>query len=205
MGRGVLDGLVREGMTMAAGSDRLDCPPEVAALCPASLAREDGTFPLECMGTILTIAVGAPLADEALDRVEFVLNREIRQVVHPAAVVREAIRRHYGEGKEDHDLDVCWCWPTWRHVAPDGTLDIKASGWEGNTHWTGSREIKPDDPDYAFWRWLVDNDEYDRLVDERELPEARQRWARSIDHSGPNLAGTPPEFMRQSRCPRKRP
>lgn len=179
---------------MADEADALNCSPDIAALVPASVAREEGIFPLGCSWSHVTVAVGAPLTVEVLDKVQFLLGREVRQLIYPAAAVREAILRHYGgaEPDEDGDLDVCWCWPTCRHVAADGTLDIKASGWQGNTHWTGWREVKPDDPDYAFWRWLIDNDDYDRLVEDRELPEIRRRWARLIDLPGPDHPGPPP-------------
>ena len=63
-------------------------------------------------------------------------------------------------------------------IDADGTLYVKASGWEGHAHWNGQHKISPTDPDYAFWRWLVSQKEYHRLIKESELAVAREHWVR---------------------------
>lgn len=73
---------------------------------------------------------------------------------------------------------IAWVWPHWHNVDVDGTLHVKASGWQGDTHWTGERAISPTEAEYDFWRWLVAQKECHRLIEETELPAIREEWAR---------------------------
>jgi hypothetical protein len=73
---------------------------------------------------------------------------------------------------------ISWYRPHWHGLDTDGTLHVKASGWQGGSHWTGELAIKPAQPDYKFWRWLVAQKEYHRLVEESELPAIREQWLR---------------------------
>lgn len=73
---------------------------------------------------------------------------------------------------------ITWYWPDWHSFDDDGTLHIKASGWHTRTHWTGRQDIDPANPDYEFWCWLVDQEEYHRLVEEKELQTIREDWSR---------------------------
>src|SRR5688572_14960389 len=73
---------------------------------------------------------------------------------------------------------ITWHWPDWHSVDADGTLHVKASGWQGDCHWTGEHAVGPADPEYNFWRWLVDQEEYHRLVKQDELPAIREVWSR---------------------------
>jgi hypothetical protein len=73
---------------------------------------------------------------------------------------------------------ITWYWPDWHSVDTDGTLHVKASGWHGGSHWTGEQAISPGEPEYGFWRWLVAQKEYHRLVEETELPAIREAWSR---------------------------
>ena len=73
---------------------------------------------------------------------------------------------------------ITWYWPDWHSVDSDGTLHVKASGYQGGSHWTGDRAISPAEPEYDFWRWVVAQKEYHRLVEESELPAIREEWSR---------------------------
>jgi hypothetical protein len=73
---------------------------------------------------------------------------------------------------------ISWYWPHWHSVDGDGTLHVKASGWRGGAHWTGETAISADQPDYAFWLWLVAQEEHHRLVEATELPAIREGWSR---------------------------
>lgn len=79
---------------------------------------------------------------------------------------------------------ITWYRPGYHGFDDDGTLYIKASGYEGRgayfSHWTGEFEISPTQPDYDFWCWFVDQKQYRRLVKETELPDIKDRWARSM-------------------------
>ena len=69
-------------------------------------------------------------------------------------------------------------WPDWHGFDDDGTLHVKASGYTREGHWTGEKIVKPDHQDYAFWRWLVAQPTYHRVMNETELPAIRKEWER---------------------------
>jgi hypothetical protein len=73
---------------------------------------------------------------------------------------------------------ITWYWPGWHSVDADGTLHVKASGWQGDSHWTGEQAFSPAEPEYDFWRWLVAQKEYHRNVEESELPAIEEEWSR---------------------------
>jgi hypothetical protein len=73
---------------------------------------------------------------------------------------------------------ITWYWPDWHSVDNDGTLHVKASGHHGNSHWSGEKTISPKESDYGFWRWLVAQKEYHRLVKETELSAIREVLSR---------------------------
>jgi hypothetical protein len=78
---------------------------------------------------------------------------------------------------------ISYYWPDWHSVDTDGILHVKASGWHEGTHWTGERAINPEDPEYDFWRWLVAQKKYHRVVEESELPVIRKEWSRGTSTS----------------------
>lgn len=73
---------------------------------------------------------------------------------------------------------ITWYWPDWHSVDADGTLHVKVSGFEGGSHWTGEQIVSPAEADYDFWRWLVTQTVYHRLVEESEMPAIREAWSR---------------------------
>jgi len=76
------------------------------------------------------------------------------------------------------DVAITWCRPKWHSVDTDGTLHVRASGWHGDMDWTGELAISPTETEYDFWRWLVAQKEYHRLVEESELSAIREEWSR---------------------------
>lgn len=61
----------------------------------------------------------------------------------------------------------------------DGNLTINASGWQANgVHWTGSFSCAAGDPDYDFWRWVLQESGCTSdLINDKELAELRARYA----------------------------
>jgi hypothetical protein len=57
---------------------------------------------------------------------------------------------------------------------------VKASGRQGDSHWTGEQAISSAAPEYDFWSWFVAQKEYHRLVEESELAAIRDEWSRRI-------------------------
>lgn len=59
----------------------------------------------------------------------------------------------------------------------DGTLTIKASGWEdGETHWTGWMSLVPTDLDYDFWYWMAFTRQVSELVQESQIEDWKQEY-----------------------------
>lgn len=50
-----------------------------------------------------------------------------------------------------HERPVTFYWPGTSSFRADGTLVMRATGYEGDRHWTGEHVVAPDDQDYAMW------------------------------------------------------
>ena len=60
----------------------------------------------------------------------------------------------------------------------DGTLIMRATGFDGDIRWTGSHSVSPADPEYAYWCWLREGF---RAASPEATPfcnDADLRWAR---------------------------
>ncbi len=85
--------------TSVASSDRpnLNPPVNLLALIPESVARENVIVPLALEGETLTCAA-AKAGDVLLaDKLGFMLNKRVRLVQYPQAIIQEAINLHYGQ------------------------------------------------------------------------------------------------------------
>jgi hypothetical protein len=165
------------GVPMGAKPKKLACSRRVADLVSESIMREAQIFPLTRSRKFFTFAVAAPLDYEWIEKLEFFLDREIREVVYPIKSILQAIDHQYGVARPEEM--TCFLWPHWHEMLSDGTLMVKNSAWCGNTHMTGFQEVPPDAPDYEFWRWLTSQKEYARVVNETELPTIRELWKRT--------------------------
>lgn len=50
-------------------------------------------------------------------------------------------------------------WTEWSEIADDGTIHMKATWIDSESHSTGLCEIPPENADYEFWMWLVSHNE----------------------------------------------
>ncbi|MBL8865728.1 MAG: type II/IV secretion system protein, partial [Planctomycetia bacterium] len=75
----------------------LEIPKAVTELVPESVARENVVLPLALEGNTMKIAMNDPTNIEVLDKLRFVLNREIQPVLAPQEQIQEAINRNYGQ------------------------------------------------------------------------------------------------------------
>ena len=65
-----------------------------------------------------------------------------------------------------------------RHTLHEnGLLTIKASGYDGNEHWTGWLTIAPEEADYKFWHWLVCVKQVPGIATENELDAWKREYA----------------------------
>ncbi len=72
-------------------------PPSVVELVPESVARENVVLPLAEGDGELTVIVSDPLDFETIDKLRFILNRQIEIALAPRESILEAINRHYGQ------------------------------------------------------------------------------------------------------------
>jgi type IV pilus assembly protein PilB len=75
----------------------LEIPKAVTELVPESVARENIVLPLALEGNTMKIAMNDPTNIEVLDKLRFVLNRDIQPVLAPQEQIQEAINRNYGQ------------------------------------------------------------------------------------------------------------
>jgi len=65
--------------------------------------------------------------------------------------------------------------PKYHSLHDDGSLTIKASGWEKDSeHWIGFITLLPGDSDYGFWHWMAFTRQVTELVPENQLDNWRQ-------------------------------
>src|SRR5579862_9779411 len=72
-------------------------PPSVIELVPESVARENVVIPLSQENGTLKIVVHDPSDFDTVQKLQFILNKEIQPVLAPKEQIVEAINRHYGQ------------------------------------------------------------------------------------------------------------
>ncbi len=72
-------------------------PARVIELVPESVARENVVLPLACDRRALWLVLSDPRDLETRQKLEFILNKEIRPAVAVRGQIVEAINRHYGQ------------------------------------------------------------------------------------------------------------
>jgi type IV pilus assembly protein PilB len=116
MGIGVPDALVRlgyvSGIVVARAQaeaygydfinlDGREISPTVIELVPESVARENMVIPLSLDDDSLLVAVSDPMAVEVLDKLRFILNRDIKVAIAPVDAIQTSINRHYGQSETE--------------------------------------------------------------------------------------------------------
>lgn len=81
--------------------DGAEIVPAVIELVPESVAREHVVIPLALDGDNLVVAISDPMNYEVLDKLRFILNREINVAVSPEEAIQTAINRHYGQSETE--------------------------------------------------------------------------------------------------------
>ncbi|MDA0835814.1 MAG: GspE/PulE family protein [Planctomycetota bacterium] len=78
-----------------------EIPSSIIELVPESVARENIVIPLAMKDEALTVAISDPMAYDVLDKLRFILNREINVAVAPKEAIQNAINRHYGQSETE--------------------------------------------------------------------------------------------------------
>lgn len=149
---------------------------------PASVALEMRFVPVRELAGVLILAADTKVTAENHERIEYILNRKVCFVYRSRDWMEAELDRRYRSGSDANDTSpescsASWYWPKWHYLDGD-TLVVKASGWEGMTHWTGAGEFPVDHPDRAFWDWLVTIPQYGGRLDERKIPQIKRIWNR---------------------------
>ena len=71
-------------------------PPSVIELVPESVARENAILPMDERDGALKVIVSDPEDFETLDKLRFILNRQVEVALAPRESIVDAINRHYG-------------------------------------------------------------------------------------------------------------
>ncbi len=76
--------------------DEIEIPAAVVELVPESLARENIVMPLAQENGAIKVIMHNPIDFDTIDKLRFVLNREIEVALAPKEQIVEAINRYYG-------------------------------------------------------------------------------------------------------------
>src|ERR1700722_19262076 len=79
----------------------IEIPPPVIELVPESLARENIVMPLSQESGTIRVIMHDPLDFETIDKLRFVLNREIEVSLAPKESIVEAINKYYGSASSE--------------------------------------------------------------------------------------------------------
>ncbi len=79
----------------------IEIPPSVIELVPESLARENIVMPLSQESGSIRVIMHNPLDFETIDKLRFVLNREIEVSLAPKEAIVEAINKYYGSATSE--------------------------------------------------------------------------------------------------------
>jgi type IV pilus assembly protein PilB len=81
--------------------DGREISPSVIELVPESVARENMVIPLALEDESLLVAVSDPMAVEVLDKLRFILNRDLKVAIAPVDSIQTSINRHYGQSETE--------------------------------------------------------------------------------------------------------
>jgi type IV pilus assembly protein PilB len=76
-------------------------PPAVIELVPESVARENVVLPLSQEEAALKIIMSDPSDFDTIQKLTFILNKDIQPVLAPREQIIEAINRHYGQSETE--------------------------------------------------------------------------------------------------------
>ena len=77
--------------------DDVRIPERVIELVPETIARENATLPLAEDDDILKVLLSNPLDIETIEKLRFILNRQVQIALAPRENILEAINRYYGQ------------------------------------------------------------------------------------------------------------
>lgn len=76
-------------------------PASVIEMVPESVARENAVIPLSHENNMLQIVISNPEDIETLDKLRFILNKDVQPVLADREQILESINRHYGQTESE--------------------------------------------------------------------------------------------------------
>src|SRR3954452_6947706 len=77
--------------------EEVEIPKAVIELVPESVARENVVLPLALEGNVLKVITSDPTNYDVIQKLTFILNKDVQPVLADHEQIREAINRHYGQ------------------------------------------------------------------------------------------------------------
>src|SRR5689334_10468558 len=77
--------------------EEVEIPKAVIELVPESVARENVVLPLALEGNVLKVITSDPTDYDVIQKLTFILNKDVQPVLADHEQIREAINRHYGQ------------------------------------------------------------------------------------------------------------
>jgi type IV pilus assembly protein PilB len=81
--------------------DDIEIPHSVIEMVPESVARENSVIPVEFQNEKLSVAVVDPMNFEVVEKLRFILNRDVEMLMAPKEAIQAAINRHYGQSETE--------------------------------------------------------------------------------------------------------
>jgi type IV pilus assembly protein PilB len=81
--------------------DNIEIPHDIIELVPESVARENTCIPVEFQGERLVVAVVDAMNIEVMDKLRFILNRDVELTTASKEAIQAAINRHYGQSETE--------------------------------------------------------------------------------------------------------
>jgi type IV pilus assembly protein PilB len=97
----VMAAVAEQSGTQFIDISEMTIPPAVIELVPESVARENVILPLSQDGMVLKIIMSDPSDMTTLQKLEFILNKQLIPVIAPREQIVEAINRHYGQSETE--------------------------------------------------------------------------------------------------------
>ena len=76
---------------------RTKIPDDIIQLVPESVARENNVMPIDEIDGVLRVAISNPSDVDTIEKLRFILNRDVRISLAPIDGIRESINRLYGQ------------------------------------------------------------------------------------------------------------
>jgi type IV pilus assembly protein PilB len=128
---------VGEAVAHAHGLDFVDLsdvviPPSIIELVPESVARENLVLPLHQENGELMVIMSDPTDMETMEKLRFILNKEIKPVLATREQIREAIDRHYGQTDQESVDEMLNEFTETQIDVTDTTSDLPTATDEGD-------------------------------------------------------------------------